>query len=154
MHNLYNPVFQTEDNCMDPLFFIIFYCRQSGGSQNRLRFLEKMRKVTARRKLDAIKSLKSENHKYLSFFVCRNPVEKLLSVYNFMLYQTRIKKKIFEKFPRKNPPTWEQYIHLVATRDRARDLNGLSGGVVEKCSPCHYNFDAVIKMESFNKDSR
>ena len=136
------------------LSVIVIFCRQSGGSQTRLRTLEKLRKVSARKKVDAINSLKSENHKYLSFFVCRNPVEKLLSVYNFMLYQTRIKKKIFEKFPRKNPPTWEQYIHLVAMRDPARDLNGLSGGVVEKCSPCHYHFDAVIKMESFNKDSR
>ena len=71
-----------------------------------------------------------------------------------MLYQTKVKKKSFEKFPRKNPPTWEKYIELVAKRDPARDINGLSGGVYEKCSPCVYQFDAVIKMETFNEDSR
>ena len=71
-----------------------------------------------------------------------------------MLYQAQVMKKNFAKFPRKNPPTWEQYIHLVATRDPARDINGLSGGVYEKCSPCEYHYDAVIKMETFNEDSR
>ena len=36
------------------------------------------------RKLDIIKTLESEDHDYLSIAVCRNPVEKLLSVYHVM----------------------------------------------------------------------
>jgi hypothetical protein len=81
-------------------------------------------------------------------------VEKLLSVYNFMLYQTRTKKKDFAKFTRKNPPSWEKYIRMVGERVSAKDLNGLSEGVFGKCSPCSYHYDAVLKMETFNEDSR
>ena len=111
-------------------------------------------KVSQAEKKSAINSLRNSDHKHVAFFVCRNPVEKLLSVYNFMLYQVRVKKKIFAKFPRSDPPSWEEYLHLVAVKDKAKDLNGLSGGVFEKCSPCSYHFDAVIKMETFAEDSR
>ena len=58
------------------------------------------------RKFQLIRTLLRPEHEYLSFIVCRNPVEKLLSVYNFMLYQTQEnpKKKgnedIFRKFPK------------------------------------------------------
>ena len=33
---------------------------------------------------EIIRSLKNAEHEYPSFFVCRNPVEKLVSVYKYM----------------------------------------------------------------------
>ena len=36
------------------------------------------------RKLEIIKTLESADHDYLSIAVCRNPVEKLLSVFHVM----------------------------------------------------------------------
>ena len=32
-----------------------------------------------------IKALREKQHNYTSFFVCRNPVEKFLSVYNYLM---------------------------------------------------------------------
>ena len=82
-----------------------------------LRSLEQ-EKVSPVHKLDLINSLKFEQHQYFSFFVCRNPVDKLVSVYNYMLYQsslpgrtiycdmvntslqTRSSKTFLEKIPR------------------------------------------------------
>ena len=32
----------------------------------------------------AVASLRTRDHEYLAFFVCRNPVSRLLSVYNYM----------------------------------------------------------------------
>ena len=32
----------------------------------------------------AVASLRARDHEYLAFFVCRNPVSRLLSVYNYM----------------------------------------------------------------------
>ena len=32
----------------------------------------------------AVGSLRARDHEYLAFFVCRNPVSRLLSVYNYM----------------------------------------------------------------------
>ena len=125
------------------------YCRKIGGSQIRLRQLEG-KAFSPQRKLAAINSLRSPDHEFLSFFVCRNPVEKLLSVYNFLLYQTQENGKIFAKFPRKNPPSWSEYIAKVG----AGQTDGLSDSVFTKCSPCTHHFDAVIKMESFDEDSR
>ena len=51
--------------------------------QRRLEEIEE--KAYAREdKVEVIKSLKFTHHEYLSFFVCRNPIEKLLSVYKYM----------------------------------------------------------------------
>ena len=41
--------------------------------------------VSAREKLDIIDSVRAEQHEYTAFFVCRNPVEKLLSVYHYLM---------------------------------------------------------------------
>ena len=49
-----------------------------------LRKLER-RLVPLRQKEEIIKSLTEEDHKYTAFFVCRNPIEKLLSVYYYLM---------------------------------------------------------------------
>ena len=51
--------------------------------QRRLEEIEE-KAYTREQKVEIIRSLKYEDHEYLSFFVCRNPVEKLVSVYKYM----------------------------------------------------------------------
>ena len=36
-------------------------------------------------KAEIISSLEEVKHNYTAFFVCRNPVDKLLSVYNYLM---------------------------------------------------------------------
>ena len=50
--------------------------------QRRLEEIEQ-KAYTREQKVTIIRSLKTD-HEYLSFFVCRNPVEKLVSVYKYM----------------------------------------------------------------------
>jgi hypothetical protein len=51
--------------------------------QRRLEEIEE-KAYTREQKVEIIRSLKKAEHEYLSFFVCRNPVEKLVSVYKYM----------------------------------------------------------------------
>ena len=51
--------------------------------QRRLEEIEE-KAYTREQKVEIIRSLKNVEHEYLSFFVCRNPVEKLVSVYKYM----------------------------------------------------------------------
>ena len=39
-----------------------------------------------------VKSLNKQNHEYLAFFVCRNPLERLKSLYSYSLDLGRFKK--------------------------------------------------------------
>ena len=61
--------------------------RLTQGTQKRLRALEEdhfRAGVKRRIILDTLKE-ESANSSYLSFFVCRDPVEKLVSVYNYLI---------------------------------------------------------------------
>ena len=51
--------------------------------QRRLEEIEE-KAYTREQKVEIIRSLKNPSHEYLSFFVCRNPVEKLVSVFKYM----------------------------------------------------------------------
>ena len=58
--------------------------RRTVKTQVYLRGLE--RKAYSRdAKEEVIKSLREEQHNFTSFFVCRNPVEKFLSVFNYLM---------------------------------------------------------------------
>ena len=60
------------------------FSSKAPGSQLDLRSIEEAT-FEPERKLEIIEDLeKKENHEYLVMTVCRNPVEKLLSVYNVM----------------------------------------------------------------------
>ena len=118
-------------------------------------------KISRSAKLRVIRSLHNPQHNYLSFLVCRNPVEKLLSVYNFMRYQVLKNKKNMAKtnpptwqthFPRHSPPSWSQFIARLATGFTGFD--GLAASLLSKCNPCHYHYNAVIYMETFEEDSK
>ena len=130
------------------------------GSQGMARKLER-EKISRAGKLRVIRALQNPQHEYLSFLVCRNPVEKLLSVYNFMRYQVLHNKKNMAKshpptwqtyFPRSSPPSWPQFITRLASGFSGYD--GLAASLLSKCSPCYYQYDAVIYMETFEEDSK
>ena len=53
------------------------------GSQLDVQFLESQ-VYSNSRKFEIISSLETEEHEYLSLAVCRNPIEKLLSVYQVL----------------------------------------------------------------------
>ena len=66
--------------------FVTMYLkdRRTVKTQVYLRGLE--RKAYSREaKEDVIKALREEQHNFTSFFVCRNPVEKFLSVFNYLM---------------------------------------------------------------------
>ena len=120
-----------------------------------------MIKAQCQKKFGAIKSLTDPDHKYISFLVCRDPIEKLLSVYNFMKYQVLENERNQQKksppewqkyFPRHNIPSWKKFLEKLSTGFTGYD--GLTDSLVNKCSPCHYHYRAVIKMETFEEDSK
>ena len=118
-------------------------------------------KMSRSEKFAAINLLRESDHDYISLIVCRNPVEKLLSVYKFMKYQVLENEKNMKK---KNPPEWQKYFNKNNLPNWKQFLgklsrgfsgyDGLTDSLVNKCSPCHYNFNAVIYMESFEEDSK
>ena len=57
--------------------------KQLNGTQRMLKKLN-ARSLTDERKLEIIKS-ESRTRTYSAFFVCRNPVDKLVSVYNYLV---------------------------------------------------------------------
>jgi len=126
--------------------------------QMTLRKLER-RLVSLRQKDEIIESLRDEDHEYTAFFVCRNPIEKLLSVYYYMMDLRREHNPAVFNMPgrvdfaRKKPVLWRQFVHLVAIKEEYNYL-GLLNPNHRQCNPCNIKYDAVIKMEDFDKDSR
>ena len=49
-----------------------------------LRSLER-KQFSEKQKLNIIQYLQYREHEYTAFFVCRNPIEKLLSVYYYLM---------------------------------------------------------------------
>ena len=143
------------------IFLLVLYnFSQNGGSQSMSRQFERQ-KLAGGEKFRAIKSLADPDHNYVSFIVCRDPIEKLLSVYNFMKFQVLENERNQKK---KNPPEWQKYFSsrniptwktfLWKLSNGFTGYDGLTDSLVNKCSPCHYHYRAVIKMETFEEDSK
>lgn len=118
-----------------------------------------------------IQSLRRPDHAFLSFLVCRNPVEKLLSVYRYMVDMAASDSQTFRErpdFPRGGPaPSWDQFVSLVAARyshhcskpryfssSDSDNYLGLMRTLAAGCDPCSFHYDAVVRMESYEEDSR
>ena len=131
--------------------------RQDGGSQVLLKKIEQNEFKINNEKNVVIRLIMAPEHEYLSFFVCRNPVEKLLSVYKYMVDMSRADSESFLErpdFPKGGtPPTWEKFIYLVAT-STSNNYLGMMRPLVVGCGPCTYEYDAVIMMETYDQDSR
>ena len=158
----------------------MFYRKFAPGTQLDVQFLESQ-VYSNSRKFEIISSLETEEHDYLSLAVCRNPIEKLLSVYQVLkdprvgrnIYVMAIVKRVLlmlislrfyikanpevvdpEKYPGRRdfliPRRWEEYLDLIAEND----LNylGLLYPFHLRCDPCRYNYDAIIRMETFEED--
>ena len=128
-----------------------------GGSQVLLKKIEQNEFKNNSQKNKVIKSLRSPDHDYLSFFICRNPIEKMMSVYKYMVDMASADSESFIErpdFPKGGtPPTWEKFIYLVATSS-SKNYLGMMRPLVAGCGPCAYHYDAVIMMETFDEDSR
>ena len=113
--------------------------------------------MTYEEKNTLIHYLRLPEHDYLSFFICRNPVEKLLSVYKYMVDMANSDSKSFVErpdFPKGGePPTWEKFIFLVAT-STSNNYLGMMRPLMVGCGPCTYKYDAVIMMETYDQDTR
>jgi len=135
-------------------FFVQLYSHgRSGGSQLASRKWEK-KFVSDREKKDIVDSLRDPEHDYVSFFVCRNPVAKLVSIYNYHKVLSSSSydgptgpHKNIDGFPLDNPPSWDEYL----TFDPYR--TGLTRPMWMMCDPCHNYWDAVVLMETFDDDS-
>ena len=55
--------------------------------------------INSTEKQKIINSLKNKEHEYLSFFVCRNPVDKLLSIFNMKTehFQRSVRRGVFSE---------------------------------------------------------
>ena len=118
--------------------------------------------VVGEMKVEAIKSLRNSEHEYASFFVCRNPVDKLLSLYKMA------QEKNADRFKKKTVhcPTWEEFITSVVNDDDepigctdfgkhiGNNMRGMTRSLFFNCQPCHFDYNAVIKMETFDDDSK
>ena len=142
---------------LGPLLKLIFVFRQVGGSQVLLKKIEQKDFKNNYEKNKVIRSLTSQDHEYLSFFICRNPVEKLMSVYKYMVDMASADSESFLErpdFPKGGtPPTWERFIYLVANSS-SKNYLGMMRPLVVGCGPCAYHYDAVIMMETYNQDTR
>merc|ERR1711892_211765 len=113
--------------------------------QRRLEEIEQ-KAYTREQKVEVLRSLKNPDHEYLSFFVCRNPIEKLVSVYKYM--------KVLKNRPdfgEGSHPTWEKYIRAVVSED---NYLGLTRPLYLTCNLCKNQYDAIIMMETYTEDSR
>ena len=57
-----------------------------------------------------LKSLNKQNHEYLAFFVCRNPIDRLKSLYSYSLDLGRFKKG-------KKPKNFKDFIAKLSTNN-------------------------------------
>lgn len=135
------------------IFFKIYTHNVHGsGTQVDLKKLESQA-YTNDRKVGIVATLEKAVHKYLSIVVCRNPVEKLLSVYKVTQDPRAVDP---EKYPSRSDfvkkKSWPQFLDLVAS-SRPNYL-GLLNPFNVGCDPCTYHYDAVVKMETFQEDVR
>ena len=84
------------------------YSPFSVGYQVKLRQLQN-KIFSSSKKKSIIKSLVKEQHEYLAFFVCRNPIERLKSLYSYSLDLGRFKKG-------KKPKNFKNFIMMVFDR--------------------------------------
>lgn len=110
------------------------------GYQVKLRELQTKLGV---KKNTILKSLKNESHEYFAFFVCRNPIEKLKSLYSYSLDLNRFKRG-------EKPQNFRDFIIKLFKKDSTFNVNSM----FSLCAPCSRHYDAIIKMETFSRDSR
>jgi len=109
---------------------------------------------TPAEKRSVVRSLETPGHEFLSLVVCRNPVEKLLSVYKVMLDPKAVDP---EDFPSRRefvkPRSWSEFLTRVAAAQEENYL-GLLRPLHRGCDPCTYHYDVPVMMETFDRDIR
>lgn len=100
-----------------------------------------------------------------SFFVARNPLERIVSAYRdkmspdvgIQLYSDLAKAIIFKIRHKRaygnEKPTFEEFIKFIVkehSRDAEMDMHWQP--VYKFCTPCHFNLSYILKMETFERD--
>ena len=70
--------------------------------------------ISMDKKRSAVKELRSGNHAYTAFFVCRNPVEKMLSVWDHFRWHIANNKERGVLGTRVSFYTWREFVTVVA----------------------------------------
>jgi len=134
-------------------YFLALYGGEGGeGSVKRqVRALEGQA-YTPREKESVVLGSSAPGGRYFSFLVCRNPLAKLRSVYRFSLYRSGVRGSSLPGFPPSlPPPSWEAWLGMLARREIRP---GLDSPLSSSCQPCQHSWDAVVKMETFDTDSK
>jgi len=107
--------------------------------------------LTQREKLSVIQSVARPSHDYFAFFVCRDPLAKLLSTFRYNRYLVRRRRADRAGFPVQGLPTWQGYLALLTSG--ALD-SGTTHSMYRSCDLCGNQWDAVIHMDTFASDTR
>ena len=84
------------------------------------------------------------------------PASKPVSIYRYQVARSSSgfkggARSGIKGFPINRPPSWSRFLELRA----AGVLDpGLFNPMRWTCNPCHNHWDAIIKMETFNRDSK
>ena len=70
--------------------------------------------ISMDKKRSAVKELRSGDHAYTAFFVCRNPVEKMLSVWDHFRWHIANNKERGVLGARVTFYTWREFVTVVA----------------------------------------
>ena len=136
------------------------YSPFSVGFQVKLAELQN-RVYRKRERIRILQSLNKQTHEYFAFFVCRNPIERLKSLYSYSLDLGRFKRGnrpknfkdfIMKMFTNESQPIMSTVGQLVPC-DYSRDFSGYNP-MYSICSPCTRYYDSVIKMETFSTDAK
>jgi len=113
--------------------------------------------LTPQEKLSVIESVKKPGHDYFAFFVCRDPVAKLVSTYKYNLARSKGRggqeggRARAIGFPAGQVPSWQNYLEMRATG--ALD-SGTTHPIWRSCDVCNNHWDAVVHMETFDSDTQ
>ena len=108
-------------NCSNTLQRLkYFICLRTGRGVNFDKFITgsslklEASRTSTKKKLNAIHQLKSADHDYTAFFGCRNPVEKLLSIFDHFLARIKVNKSKGKLLPDAKFYDWTEFVHVVA----------------------------------------
>ncbi|ELU07795.1 hypothetical protein CAPTEDRAFT_221358 [Capitella teleta] len=136
----------------------------SSVPRNIHRSLEKFNITHPKQSIDALQPIL---RKYFKFVVVRHPITRLLSAYKDKFYDTtflpKISRHIVKNYRQKHKnaerdsslhpqrPTWVEFADFVGTEySNVSERHWKT--VMELCSPCLIGYDAILKLETLERD--
>ena len=91
--------------------------------------------ISVDKKRSAVKELRSGDHTYTAFFVCRNPVEKMLSVWDHFRWHIANNKERGVLGARVTFYTWREFVTVVA-----------------RCGTCQQYLTKYLSLKNYQDD--